>query len=294
MRRMIAWCVAGLPFEPRSRRAIDDTLADWAHEEQAAPTRGCRTRAGVQGILSIARVVSISVIRETIDPGWCRGLARRWGVVAAAVMLLALTSAAPMADALGPGTLTFAVLSVPLVLLAVLPPAIFLMFAWRPVSRAMPTAGTACVLAAVVLALAGWLVPLSSDVLNDVLRPSLVLDATIGSDYPPPLSRSEALLAVTGWACLAGATAICAAMVARRSPIRNRWWLAGVPAIYVALIPVFTYTIGTSFLVFQSAGDPSVGFRPGIAAWTTSALLMTAAMTYGRTVYTPAGAVSAD
>jgi len=40
MRRIIAWCVAGLPFEPRSRRAIDETLADWAHEEQESPTRG--------------------------------------------------------------------------------------------------------------------------------------------------------------------------------------------------------------------------------------------------------------
>ncbi len=82
-------------------------------------------------------------------------------------------------------------LSVPLVLLAVLPPAKFLMFAWRPVSRAVPTAGTACFLAVVVLALARWLVPLSSDLLNDVIRRSL--GAAIGSDYPPPLSHSEGL-----------------------------------------------------------------------------------------------------
>ncbi len=293
MRRIIAWCVAGLPFEPRSRRAIDETLADWAHEEQEAPTRGRRTRAGVQGILSIARVVSISVIRETVDPGWCRGLGRRWGLVTVVVMLLTLATAAPMADATVARTPILAVLSVPLMLLAVLPPAIFLMFAWRPVSRAVPTAGTACFLAVVVLALAGWLVPLSSDVLNDIIRRSL--DGTIGSDYPPPLSRGEAVLAVTGWASLAGATAMCAAMVARRSPLRSRWWLAGVPAIYLALIPLFTYTIGTSFLVFRSAGDPSVGFRPGIAAWTTATALMAVAMARGRTiVYTPSGGVSTE
>ena len=293
MRRIIAWCVASLPFAPRSRRAIDETLADWAHEDQQAPTRGRLFRAGVQGVLSTARVLSISVIRETVDPGWGRGLARRWGLVAAVVTVLALATVAPMVDALGGQTFTLAVLSAPLVLLAVLPPAIFLIFAWRPVSRAVPTAGTACFVAVVVLALAGWLVPLSSDLLQDVLRRSL--DVAIGLDYPPPLSRSEALLAVTGWACLAGATAICGAMVARRFPLRSRWWLAGVPANYVALIPLFTYTIGTSFLVFQSAGDPSVGFRPGIAAWTTAALLMTVAMTCGRTVvYPPAGGVCTD
>jgi hypothetical protein len=68
-----------------------------------------------------------------------------------------------------------------------------------------------------------------------------------------------------------------------------------VPAIYVALIPLFTYTIGTSFVVFQSAGDPSVGFRPGIAAWMTAAFLMTVAMSYGRTVvHTPASRVSTE
>ena len=100
---------------------------------------------------------------------------------------------------------------------------------------------------------------------------------------------------MTGWASLAGATGISAAMVARRSPLRSRLWLAGVPAIYVALIPLFTYTIGTSFLVFQSAGDPSVGFRPGIAAWTTAAFLITVAMTFGRTVvHTPAGGAAME
>jgi hypothetical protein len=254
----------------------------------------------MQGVLSLARVVSISLIKENVDPGWCRGLAARWARVAAVVMLLALATAGPMALATAGSmvdglarTLTLTVLNVPLVLLAALPPAIFLMFAWRPVCRAVPTAGAACLVAIVVLALAGWLVPLSSDLLNDVLRRSL--DVPIGLNSPPPLSRSEALLAVTGWASLAGATAICAAMVARRFPLGSRWWLAGVPAIYLALIPLFTYTIGSSFLVFQSAGDPSVGFKPGIASWTTAALLMTVAMTCGRAgVSTAPGGVGSD
>ena len=262
-----------LPFGPRARRAIDETLADWAHEAETAATVAHRVRAGLQGILSIARVVSIAVIREAVDFSWCHGLGRRWGVVAVIAVLLSLATTAPMIDVLGAETLTVAVLGVPLVLLAVLPPAIFLVLAWRPVSRAMPNTGTAGFLAIAVLALAGWLVPLSGDVISEALLP--VGDLTGASDFPPPLSPREALLAVTGWAGLAGATALCAGMVARRSPLVSRWWLAGVPAIYLALIPLFTYTIGTSFLVFQSAGDPSVGFRPGIAAWTTAALLMT-------------------
>jgi hypothetical protein len=64
----------------------------------------------------------------------------------------------------------------------------------------------------------------------------------------------------------------------------------GVPAIYVALIPVFTFLIGTSFIVFRSAGDPPEGFRAGIASWTTAALMMMIAMTYGRqTIPIPRG-----
>jgi len=84
---------------------------------------------------------------------------------------------------------------------------------------------------------------------------------------------------VTGWAAVTGASALCAAMIAKRSPLRSRWWLAGVPVLYLALIPVFTYTIGSSFLVFHSAGDPPVGFRPGIAGWTTAALLVSVGLT---------------
>jgi hypothetical protein len=32
MNRIIAWCVGSLPFDARSRSAIDETLADWTHE----------------------------------------------------------------------------------------------------------------------------------------------------------------------------------------------------------------------------------------------------------------------
>jgi hypothetical protein len=172
-------------------------------------------------------------------------------------------------------------LGVPLTLLVVTPPAIFLVFAWRPLGRSAPVAGSACFLALATLALAGWLVPLSVDLMNTFVYQSFEA-LTPESDLSSHLSRGQAVLAVTGWAGLAGASAICAAAVARRSPLRSRWWLAAVPAIYLALIPGFTLAIGTSFIVLRSAGDPPLGFRPGVAAWTTTALAMTAAMIFGR------------
>jgi hypothetical protein len=286
MRSIIAWCIDQLPFEPRSRRAIAETLADWTHEQLEAPSRNRSTLASVRGVLAIVRVVSFALVRETTDFGWNRGLARRWGYVAALTIALAFVTVVPMIDAAGPQTIALALLGVPLPLLAVLPPAIFLVLAWHPVARVGPTAGTACFLCLITLVLAGWLVPFSSDLLNATLR-SPAGPSGPESDLSSRLTPSQIALAVTGWSSLVGATAICAAAVARRSPLVSRWWLAGVPAIYAALIPVFTFTIGTSFLVFRSAGDPPEGFGPGIAAWTTTALLMAVALTYGRPASEP-------
>ena len=275
MKRLLTWLIGGLPFGPRSRRAIDETLADWTHEADTAPTAARRALVSLQGMLSIGRVVSIAVVREAVDLSWCHGLGRRCGVVAVIALLLAFTSSVPMMDGPGPQALVIGALGVPLLLLAMLPPAVFLIFAWRPVSRTVPTLGAAALLAVAVLALAGWLVPLSGEAINALLRGSV--DLTIDSSSTPPLTPREAVMAVTGWAGLAGASAICAAMLAKRSPLVSRLWLLAVPVIYLALIPLFTYTIGTSFLVFQSAGDPSVGFKPAIASWTTEAVLMIAA-----------------
>jgi hypothetical protein len=175
-----------------------------------------------------------------------------------------------------------------------MPPAIFLVFAWRPVSRAVPTAGTGCFLVIVTLALAGWLVPLSSELFNNVLRQTLG-SVALDPAAAPPLSHSEGMLAVTGWASLAGAAAICAALVAKRAPLMSRWWLAGVPAIYAALTAVFTVVLGASFLVFRAVGDPPEGFSPGIAAWTTAALVMAVSKMYRRpAVHTAESPASID
>ena len=80
MRRAIAWVLAGLPFDARSRRAIDETLLDWDREATEAQTLSAATGAEVRGVLSIARVTSRSVLREAIDFGWCRELGRRFRI----------------------------------------------------------------------------------------------------------------------------------------------------------------------------------------------------------------------
>jgi hypothetical protein len=285
MRRVIAECIKGFPFDACSRRAIDETLADWAHEEHQAINRGRRALAALQGVLSVARVVSISLLRESVDFGWCRGLARRWGVVAASVGLLAVAQACFMPPSFSVEVFALVLPMVPMTLMAILPPALFLILAWRPVGRALPTAGAACFLAFALLLLAGWLVPLSSGVVNQLLFRSF--DAIPGGEVQLPvpgdsISPIAAVLHVMSWGFLGAATVTFAAKLARRSPLRSRWWLAGAPLIYAAFIPTLQLAIGTSFISFRTAENAIETPGQALALWITAAILMTLGVAYRR------------
>jgi hypothetical protein len=275
MRRVIEKAIQGLPLDPRSRSAVDQTLADWAHEASASLSPGRRVLTASQGLQSVARVVSLSLLRETFDFGWCCGLARRWAMVAAVVALLSVIQGIFMFQ--GDPAMSF--LELPLTLLAIAPPALFLMFAWRPAARAVPSAGTAIFLALVMLGLAGWLVPATSNLANEILRQSL---RTL-RDTPLPsgaISPATAVLHVTSWSLLVGATVTFAVKLARHSPLQGRWWLAGVPALYAALVSTPQFLIGTSFLTFRSADNPIETPRQALALWITAAMLLVLAVAY--------------
>jgi hypothetical protein len=279
MRGIVTWCVGALPFGANSRRAIDETLADWAYEEDYVKTGGERWRAGLRGVLSVALVVSHSIGREAFDFKWGHGLARRCGVVAGLVVLLTFLSGFMMPVAGTIEIIPVVLLGIPLHLLIISPPAIFLALAWRSETRSTPTVGTACFLTILTLLLSGWVVPLTVDMANDIIRQTVVMSDL---DFPPRpvMPRGAIALAVTGWASLAGTSAILASVVANRSPLRSRWWLLAVPAIYLLLIPLFEYTIGSSFVTVGEA--PSSWFTPGIASWTTASVIMLVALIYGR------------
>jgi len=286
MMSVLAWCIEGLPFDARSRRAIYETLADWRHEQLAAATPARRVFASVRGALSVVRVATLSLVREAGDFDWCRGLAGRWGLVAALVMLLSFASTSPMLPGLGAETFVLVVLGAPLTLLAILPPALFLVLAWRPVARAAPTTGAVCVAAGATLLLAGWLVPASTGLVVDVLSRSLgdtpgggaALQALKSAPGPAP---SEIVLRVLSWACLAAGAVSFAAAAAKRSAPQSHWWLAGVPAMYAALVASLHLAMGPSFLEFRTVGDDGPrGVGPALVLLTTATLVMVAAMRY--------------
>lgn len=293
MRRVIAWVVDGLPFEARSRRALDETLVDWAHEEQEESTTGGRVLVGVRGALAVARVASISLVRETTDFSWCRGLASRLRVFAAVVTLaaLALTLAATL-PGLGARTLGLALTIVPALLLGFLPAAVFLMLAWRPEGRSLPTVGTACVVTLAALAF-GLLVVSPSNELFATLALDAIkakygvsdpLGATAGTR---PAFRNEFIMMWTvSQACLVGAVVLFAAAVARQSPLSNRWWLAGVPVAAAVSSAVVKFAIGLPLLLAFHIGDRSV-LPHLLAAWTMAILVLVLAVSYPRPVTPP-------
>jgi len=266
MKRFITRCLDGLPFDARSRRAIDETLEDWAYEERDALSGGARLFTAVRGALAVGRVASLSILRELVDFSWCRGLARRWGAVAALLLLIGLAPMSPMVPVLGARTLVLALLALPVVMVVMMPAATILVFAWRPVGRAVPTVGAAAVLGILASVLVGWVTPFGSDVFNEFVRSSGAFP-----NAPPPLpppTKIEAVLGTAGWTCFTGTVAILAATLAKRSPLESRWWLVA-PAIYAVLM---------QRLALQGA------IVHGLTLLTTSAVLMGLSMIYGPVV----------
>src|SRR5262245_29641158 len=70
MRCAIAWLIDGLPFDPRSRRALDETMLDWAHEQRNAPTLGRRVLVQLRAAVAIARAVASAVVGDIVRTPW--------------------------------------------------------------------------------------------------------------------------------------------------------------------------------------------------------------------------------
>jgi hypothetical protein len=80
---------------------------------------------------------------------------------------------------------------------------------------------------------------------------------------------------------------IFATKLARWTPLRSRWWLVGVPALYAAFLASVQFAIGTSFLVFRTAGAEVETTAQALALWGTAAALMVAASAYRSDAGTP-------
>lgn len=79
MRRLVTRLIERLPLNSRERRAVEETFADWQHEESLAWSRSARARVAATGFLAVASAVSRPMARTLF----------RWVALAAGVLALA-------------------------------------------------------------------------------------------------------------------------------------------------------------------------------------------------------------
>ena len=75
MRRLVAALLDCLPFDPRSRRAVDETLFDWAHEEASAASASRRLATLVRALAAVAPALLVASLSEArrVPAGWLAG-----------------------------------------------------------------------------------------------------------------------------------------------------------------------------------------------------------------------------
>ena len=283
MRRIISWLLAGLPFDARSRRAIDETLLDWEGEatealRQAQGRRDWveRTVTEVRGVASIARVTSMSVLRESIDFSWLRGLGRRFAVAALVVFVLTLLLGFQVAEVLGLRAFGIGLLLLPAAVLSAMPPVLLIVIGWRPaVSRS--TLGAAVATAVVAFGLMQWVLPLFNEEFRVLIGRELAgLANEAGPQFSPsrPPGRQLPLPALysAGFACLTATAVVLAGAIARGRALQSWWWIPAVYAGYAAAFSASRLTIQQALKMFGVA--ESVFFTQALATYALAALLV--------------------
>ena len=190
MRRAISWFLAGLPFDARSRRAIDETLLDWDEEATALrQAQGRRARpleatvVELRGVASILRVTALSVLRESVDFRWFVSLGWRFAMLFGFAFLMAFPSTLTYADS-DRALLLLTLSLLPSAIASLLPLALLLILAWRPPAGRGPAVGGVMLVVVGTLALIGWIIPSS-------LAPARTpLPRPLRPDRPPTPTRS--------------------------------------------------------------------------------------------------------
>jgi hypothetical protein len=283
MRRFTTWIIDGLPFEPRSRRAIDETLLDWAHEEDRAASRSARWRVALAGAIAIVRTVGGSTFREAgqVPVSWLAGRFALFAGLPAAALSLPFISALGELNAVQTAALLAVVVCEFLPMVA--PLGLLLCLMWRADRPALPVAGTALLVSAAMFVLTGVLLPFASREwwdgyisgfpasfrslapVSDPLAVDLVGALFAPTPHPGALI---ALLELAGASVQAGCVVVLAEALFRRIKLRRLRWIAAVPITFLlggGIVTAMTYAV---------APGP-VG--RALAAWTVAMAILTVA-----------------
>ncbi|MEZ5317753.1 MAG: hypothetical protein R2752_10165 [Vicinamibacterales bacterium] len=260
--------LAAIPFDPRSRRAIDETLLDW-EAEAADATRGPasgRAALDVRWSVALVRVVLLATAREAA------GVPLSWLAVRLTVglLFLAVLLAVPWAWRAGwllpvDVWLPSALLLLPANLVAIAPPGVFAALAIRPGRRPVPVVGTACVVL-VVLSAAVTVVPAA----NEAFRQTIYAATTAGRSGTPALPTwTPPVLVTVGHLGLAVQAALTVILAARMWPVSRGMRFVAVAAAF----PIFVESMSLAQGPFRAWGVTSAGAVAG-ASWTLALTLM--------------------
>jgi hypothetical protein len=263
VRTAVAAFLAWLPFDPRSRRALDETIADWTHEQGEADTGVRRGLVCARALIGVARAVVQTIACEVvrIPAGWLA--TRLMLVMAAPAVLLAVLGwgHVPAPNAMSwDSWFELGILVLPQALMATLPMALFAVVACSYRHRTVPALGLALVVLLSMLALGAWVLPVAnrdyhvaayslrsnSDPAAAALRLPLApndlppLDLAVSAASRPAGPHMGVLLFKTGLAMMAAAFVLLGAAVAQVSRSVRRSWIALIVPAYclgLALVP---------------------------------------------------------
>jgi hypothetical protein len=296
MRRVIATLLDRLPFDDRSRRAIDQTLLDWTHEASEALTPAGRCRVAAVGLSGVARTVAASVALEVahVPLAW---LMWRVALVAAApAALMALpwvldlqSDAAASWSALLPPAVSL----LPQAAVVILPAALFVAVAYPPLDRMVPAIGLSLMAVIGTLAIGAWVVPAANHYFRlseyalaagvDITEAGrrvwrgpgelgpLELWARAREDWSTPFTG--VLLFKGGLAALSGALVVLGGCVAG-IPRRRRW-------LPVVLVPA-AYCLAFGPLSGSMRWAAHAAWVVGLWPWLLALLVIAAALRIGR------------
>jgi hypothetical protein len=254
VRRAVTSLLAALPFEPRSRRAIDETLLDWAHEADGAETPGRRFVVHARSGAGLLRALVVSSALETLrlPLHWFASRVVVLLALPSVVLVLASYGFSPSAAREASATYRHALLLLVPDAAAWLAPMAFFYFAvWAPRQRCPPVIGVALAASVCTFVVAGWIAPVS----NQRFRVQVFNAVAQGhADAGPVLTKGLTELTLfelagrafegspgalnmvgyrTGKAAAAGIFVLFGAAVMQRA--RRQWWLWLVPpAVVVA------------------------------------------------------------
>ena len=260
MRRLLGGLLAALPFDPRGRRALDETLLDWAAEARGASTLAGRTTACLCGAVAVSRAVCAVTLSEVarVPVLWLVGRVALFGmlppILLSLVWFLSLPGEAPWRELLSRATTTDAialhVLLLPNLVMPWLPVAFALAVAWPTHQRRAPIVGAATIACVVALIVSGGVEPMANRGFGELARSiqppveahiswsapgqqetlaARIADRWRGSD---PVTTVWFAVFETGVAPLCAALVMLGGLVARRAPNLMRRWVWLAPAVY--------------------------------------------------------------